>query len=496
MKKRFMWMLTAILVCGFMMMTACSDDDDNRNGNTPDNAVIQAGTYVWGSTIYAMGADGAARLAEVYEKTGIKHVVLLVKGESGTIGYFKNSLSNAPKSRTDRDMLAETVSAMHAKGIKVYAWLVVGVDEAYQEAHPEQSSFHFRRGFCKESIDISQKDYHQYMAKVIKEIDQNYDVDGFALDYVRYQGPYYGWSDSDYELLTTPVALGGYGLTLDEYNELVTLLAKQYGYPVAPNAEGRLVYNANGVVPEAEEEALYNAFYEGNKAAVAFGRMREKLTDDICEYLVSQTSKPSYVATMSECTTDPHIATVAYGLTFNRAYTFDVVCPMLYSADYSADSKWVTQNISYLKTLGYKTIIPSLQAYGDATTTTLTADIRATMDEGCQGYLLFNTGSYDIASPVATDGGTIELTYVRGTESPSGNIAIAISGVTPTAVTMSGLLAGTSYEIDGQKIMFKADALKRMADYGIVTIKTSGSGKISVNVTSDKQIVYNAPMKD
>ena len=85
---------------------------------------------------------------------------------------------------------------------------------------------------------------------------------------------------------------------------------------------------------------------------------------------------------------------------------------------------------------------------------------------------------------------------MRGTESPSGNIAIAISGVTPTAVTMSGLLAGTSYKIDGQKIMFKADALKRMADYGIVTIKTSGSGKISVNVTSDKQIVYNAPMKD
>ena len=120
-----MWMLTAILVCGFMMMTACSDDDDNRNGNTPNNAVIQAGTYVWGSTIYAMGGDGAARLAEVYEKTGIKHVVLLVKGESGTIGYFKNSLSNAPKSRTDRDILAETVSAMHAKGIKVYAWLVL-----------------------------------------------------------------------------------------------------------------------------------------------------------------------------------------------------------------------------------------------------------------------------------------------------------------------------------------------------------------------------------
>jgi hypothetical protein len=500
MKERFIWMLAAILTCSAMMLTACSSNDNpsptpTPTPPTPPSPQAQKGTYVWGSTIYEMGADGAARLAEAYEKTGIQHVILLVKGEGGTIGYFKNPLSNAPKTRTDRDILEETITAMHAKGIKVYAWLTVGIDGAYQEAHPEQSSYHFRRGFCEEYMDVSQTDYHQYMANIIKEIDQNYDVDGFALDYVRYDGPYYGWSENEYKLLTKSAANGGYGLTLDEYNELVTLLAKQYDYPISPNEEGRLVYDVNGEVPEHKDDALYTAYDEGVKGAVAFGDMREDIIDDIAEFLVSQTSKPTYLASMSECTTAPNIATVAYGLTFNQAYTFDVVCPMLYSVDYEEDATWVTQNINYLKDLGYKTVIPSLQAYRDGSTETLAADVQATINAGCQGYLLFRTGTYDIASSVRTSNNTIELTYVRGTDYTCGNITITISGATPTNVTMGGMLADTPYTLNGQKITFNADALEKMADYGTVTIQTSDNSDLTISVTSDERIVYNAPME-
>lgn len=494
MKKLMNLVLTATLVCGAMLFSACSNND-SPTPPTPPSPPAQTGTYVWGATIYEMGADGAARLAEAYAEVGIEHVILLVKGDGGTIGYLKNPLSNAPKTRTDRDVLEETIAAMHAKGIKVYAWLSVGIDEAYQEAHPEQSSYHFRRGFSGEMMDLSQTDYHQYMANIIKEIEQNYDVDGFALDYVRYDGAYYGWSESEYQLLTKSAANGGYGLTLDEYNELVTLLAKQYEYPISPDAEGRLVFDGDGEVPEYEEYALYKAYEEGVKCAKAFGDMREDIVDDIAEFLVSQTNKPTYVASMSECTTDPNIATVAYGLTFNQAYTFDVVCPMLYSVDYEADATWIRKNISYLKNLGYKTIIPSLQAYREATTETLAADVQATIDAGCQGYLLFRTGTYDIASPKMTDSNTIELTYVRGTESTCGNVTITVNGPTPAAVTMGGKLAGTSYTIDDQKITFNADALETMADYGTITIQTKGNKKPTVNVTSDERIVYNAPMK-
>lgn len=497
MKKMKNWMLAAIFTCGAMLLSACSNNDSpTPMPPTPPSPPEQIGTYLWGSTLYDMGADGAARLAEAYEKTGIKHVILLVKGDGGTIGYFKNPLSNAPKTRTDRDMLEETISAMHAKGIKVYAWLSVGEDDAYQEAHPEQSSYHFRRGFSAEFIDMSQPDYQQYMANIVKEIDLNYDVDGFALDVLRYQGTYYGWSENDYQLLTKSVANGGYGLTLDEYNELVILLAKMYGYSVSPDAEGRLVYDENGETPEEDEYAIYTAYENGVKCAVMFGKMREQIVDNIAEFLVSQTDKPVYMASMSECSSNPSWGTIAYGLTFNQAYTFDVVCPMLYSVDYEEDSKWVTWNIDYLKNLGYKTIMPSLQAYRDANTETLAADINATISAGCPGYLLFRTGTYDIASPVYNGSNTIELTYVRGTESTCGNITITVNGATPTAVSMGGKLASTSYTLDGQKITFNADALEKMADYGTVVIQTKGGGSPAVNVTSDERIVYNAPMKE
>ena len=494
MKKRLLWMLAAILTCSTMILTSCSLDN-NDNPPFPPSQTAQIGTYVWGSTIYEMGTDGAARLAEAYQKAGIKHVILLVKGEGGTIGYLKNPLSHAPKTRTDRDVLAETITAMHAKGINVYAWLTIGIDNAYQEAHPEQSSYHFRRGFSGEYMDLRQTDYHEYMGNIIKEIEQNYDIDGFALDYVRYDGAYYGWSESEYELLTKSAANGGYGLTLDEYNELVTLLAKQYDYPVSANAEGRLVYNVDGIVPEHKDEALYIGYDEGVKGAVAFGDMREDIVDEIAEYLVSQTNKPTYLASMSECTTNPDIATVAYGLTFNQAYTFDVVCPMLYSVDYEADATWVTQNINYLKILGYKTIIPSLQAYRDASTETLAADVQATINAGCPGYLLFRTGTYDIASPVRTSSNTIELTYVRGTDYTSGNITITVNGPTPTTVTMGGKLAGTEYTLSGQKITFNADALEKLGDYGTITIETNGNSRPTVNVNSDERIVFNAPIE-
>ena len=60
---------------------------------------------------------------------------------------------------------------------------------------------------------------------------------------------------------------------------------------------------------------------------------------------------------------------------------------------------------------------------------------------------------------------------------------------------MGGKLATTQYELQGQTIVFSANALEKLGDYGTVTIKTSGSGKPSASVISDERIVYNVPMQ-
>ena len=83
MKNIMNWVLAAtrplVLIMGFCcasVMTSCtSDTSDNPVPPTPEpqpQTTLQVGSYVWGSTIYAMGADGAARLAEAYEKAGIQ----------------------------------------------------------------------------------------------------------------------------------------------------------------------------------------------------------------------------------------------------------------------------------------------------------------------------------------------------------------------------------------------------------------------------------------
>ena len=221
--------------------------------------------------------------------------------------------------------------------------------------------------------------------------------------------------------------------------------------------------------------------------------MREKITDDISEYLVTQTSKPVYIASMPECSEIPTFATLNYGLTFNKAYTFDVVCPMLYSVDYERDSAWVSKNIEYLDDMGYDKIVPSLQAFRDGSTETLAADISASIQHKVPGYLLFRTGTYDIAKAESKEKNTVELTYVRGTEETSGDLTVTVSGAKPTKVTMGGKLEKTESSISGKKITFNTEALEKMGDYGTVTIQADGEIS-SVFVESDKRIVYNVPM--
>lgn len=503
MKKLFLWMMAAaLIVCGIGMFSSCSNEDNpSKDEPQPQPQVAkQVGTYLWYGTVCAMGDGGAVRLADMYEKAGFKHVVLLVKDEDGEICYFKNNLSNAPIGNTpksqNRDVLQEVIDAMHAKGIKVYAWITVGSDCSYLAAHPDRAMVHFNKTYVNtDYVSFNDEAYSEYLDNIVREIDQNYDVDGFAADGVRYHGDYFGWGLEEFKKLTAPLADGGYGLTLDEYNELVTLLAQQYNYPIAPDETGRLVYNReNPTYQERVPDALINAYIAGNKAAVAFGQMREYDVDVMCRRLRWLTEKSFYVASMAECSHIPANATLAYGMTYNQSYIFDVVCPMLYSAEYEADANWVTANINYLKKYGYEKIMPSLQAYYPNGATRLMADVKAVLDAGCPGYLLFRTNTYDIARAQKKANGTLEVLYARGTTGDDRYVYITLDGVTPTTVTMGGKLSGTDYTIDGQTISFDAGSLGALADYGTITIGYTGANP-SVKVYSNDQIVYNAPME-
>ena len=123
-------------------LTSCSKIDD------PDTPVPSSGpnigTYLWGEELYPMGADGAKTLAEMYSKTNIKTLYLLVKGTNGRVGFLANPAGEYEPARKDRDLLQEVTTAMHDKNIKVYAWIYASEDSCYAKKFPAEACHHFR----------------------------------------------------------------------------------------------------------------------------------------------------------------------------------------------------------------------------------------------------------------------------------------------------------------------------------------------------------------
>lgn len=133
-------MLGAIIATG---LTSC--DKDNPDTPNPPSEV-NIGTYLWGEELYAMGDGGAETLAEMYSKTNIKTLYLLVKGTNGRVGFLADSNKEYEPAREDRDLLREVTTAMHAKNIKVYAWIYCSEDSYYAEKFPSEACHHFRTG--------------------------------------------------------------------------------------------------------------------------------------------------------------------------------------------------------------------------------------------------------------------------------------------------------------------------------------------------------------
>ena len=257
-------------------LTSCSKTD---NPDTPDpSSSPNIGTYLWGEELYSMGADGAKTLAEMYSKTNIKTLYLLVKGTNGRVGFLANPAGEYEPARTDRDLLQEVTTAMHDKNIKVYAWIYASEDSCYAKKFPAEACHHFRSGPHNKHIDLNSTAFSDYLARMINVIRENYKVDGIMFDHLRYNGLYFGWSDKDFKSMTTDPEIG---MTLDEYNEAVRLMAATYNYPIAKNSDGRYVYNAEN--PEIHENIPNAIFDAAEKRNVTIQRLFNPLLMPVSE---------------------------------------------------------------------------------------------------------------------------------------------------------------------------------------------------------------------
>ncbi|MCX7918342.1 MAG: family 10 glycosylhydrolase [bacterium] len=145
--------------------------------------------WLWGSTVREEGADNIAEKLQRYKFT---KVILLVKGGSGQVN-FKSKI--APQTDREQDILQEMIDACHKRGIEVHAWFVFHRDSNWAEKHHDQVAYHVGDTTAWEKGPYAMTDgkicplateYREYNKRLIKEVLDNYQVDGIHLDYIRY----------------------------------------------------------------------------------------------------------------------------------------------------------------------------------------------------------------------------------------------------------------------------------------------------------------------
>jgi hypothetical protein len=93
------------------------------------------------------------------------------------------------------DALAVSIAEAHQRGIKVYAWMPQFHDQAALRTHPEWQMISSERGKSraysgKESVEYFvnplNPEVQDYELSLIAEVARNYQVDGIALDWMRF----------------------------------------------------------------------------------------------------------------------------------------------------------------------------------------------------------------------------------------------------------------------------------------------------------------------
>ena len=125
--------LLSALICPIMLLPIFSTLPASAAQSTESSPIV--GKWIWGSTIADLGADGAEIMMSRCFDEGITDVYLLVKGTGGKLGYLITQYKNL-LTRTNRDVLQETIDAGHKRGIRIHAWICVVEDESYNNYQP------------------------------------------------------------------------------------------------------------------------------------------------------------------------------------------------------------------------------------------------------------------------------------------------------------------------------------------------------------------------
>lgn len=123
------------------------------------------------------------------------------------------------------DSLAEAVRYGHEIGLEIHAWFSINEDDhawgwpsRYVKAHPEQRWKRRNGQFYRSQLSFAYEEVSDYKLSIIKEVLDNYDIDGVFIDWIRtgdvrdIQLDIGGVADSGYEDILVNGFISKYGI--------------------------------------------------------------------------------------------------------------------------------------------------------------------------------------------------------------------------------------------------------------------------------------------
>ncbi len=373
--------ILSALICPVMLIPHLSPLSAAAAQSDESTAIVAK--WVWGDTVASLGADGAEILMSRCAREGITDVYLLVKGTGGRLGYLKTRYTDI-LSRTNRDVLQETIDAGHKNGIRVHAWICVVRDENYKSDHPDAGIYQYVRGCDNNFISPYDEGYREYIGNVAREL-AGYDIDGLHLDYVRYNHNANGWSEEDFR------RLAAMGANIDRVKELVETTWGYNGRTENPNY-------------------IFNAYKNNDPDALIIAQYRRNNIKELAEHIISEARSvnPSLIfsaALMPEGAYDSATSELHYGQSYDvAAELYDYVCPMAYSGTYKKADDWVVTIAKNSIDKGNR-VVMGIQAFDDVTSARIMAEmenIRELMrdpkyGDGMLGTAFFRSGTFEYA---------------------------------------------------------------------------------------------------
>lgn len=363
------------------------------------------GVWMWATSVQIHGAEKAVGYCA---RAGVTDIYFLVKGMGGKTAH-RGKL--AP-STCERDLLRETLDVAHRYGIRVHAWFVSTFDGVYCEKHPESSRVHLINGRDSRAIEMRDEGYLTYIENMIAEVMSNYDVDGFHLDYIRYNHMLYGWSEKE---------IARYKAEGADVDKLRSMLLYMHEHETR---------HQNGMI---------DAYRGGDMDVHAFARARRKDVVNMAKRFIAAARgvKPNTAITAAllpeGAYEDISFADLHYGQNYlDAAPLYDYVTPMIYSVVYKEGPEWVRKAAETSIRRGLKTVV-GLHAYEAGTGPSLLADQKILAGLPIHGIALFREGatamafSHDRELSIynAMDAGLTRVEVLAGEETAAFDLTIA-----------------------------------------------------------------------